>query len=251
MTASFAVARQEQPRPARLLALLDWLPEPESGCTLIFPAGSSPAEHLDSSDPPVLRDALSLLSDASGRLRDGLFLFWSPGRAYAVRPPLPPPTFRRLDGWQAAPLLDVLGRQYLLGVLLLRRGGYAVGVFQADALLASKSGTRFVKNRHKKGGQSQRRFDRIREKQVQQLFDKVCDVLRQHLQPYEDRLDALFLGGDRQTVQAWLKQCPLPPRLRVSLQPRFLNTPEPRHDTLTLAYDSIWRSDWIELRGAS
>jgi peptide subunit release factor 1 (eRF1) len=177
-----------------------------------------------------------------------LVLFWSPAHSYAVRPPFPPGENRRLPGWDPAPLLDILGRQYQLGVLLLRRGGFSIGIFSGDVLVDSRTGTRFVKNRHRKGGQSQRRFDRIREKQIDELFEKACDAARAKLGPVREVLDAIFLGGDRRTVQAFRQHCTYLATLDEKLQSRFITTPEPRQETLKLAYQQIWRSDWIEIR---
>jgi len=49
-------------------------------------------------------------------------------------------------------------------------------------------------------------------------------------------------------MQAFLQECPYLLDYGERLQARFLPTPEPRHATLTLAYDMIWKSEWLELR---
>ena len=81
---------------------------------------------------------------------------------------------------------------------------------------------RFVKNRHRKGGQSQRRFDRIREKQVHELFGKACAESREKLEPYEDEIEHVFLGGDRHTLQAFRKECTYFERFGERVMPRVL-----------------------------
>ncbi|MDR3032332.1 MAG: hypothetical protein LBV78_04365, partial [Kitasatospora sp.] len=55
-----------------------------------------------------------------------------------------------------------------VGVLLVRLGGYAVGVFTGSPprLAASKVGSRLVHGRSAAGGRSQHRFARRREKQA-------------------------------------------------------------------------------------
>jgi hypothetical protein len=240
---------REEPGPARLLSLLDRLEEPPDASTHLLSAGGTVAEHRPPGDPPLLYETLDLLADSSGRFPSGMVLFWSPERAYAVRPPLPPPASERLKGWDTAPLLDLLGRPRVLGILLLRRGGFSTGVFEGDVLVASKTGTRFVKNRHRKGGQSQRRFDRIREKQIDELFEKTCEAAWEKLGPFLPRLDAVFLGGDRRTVQAFRHDCDRLSRFGSKLQARFITTPEPRQEMLRQAYDMIWRSEWTVLEG--
>ena len=69
------------------------------------------------------------------------------------------------DVLRAEPLLDALAAQPTVAVVLVRMGGYALGVFAGERLAASKVGTRFVKGRHKKGGSSSNRFRRRRGEQ--------------------------------------------------------------------------------------
>jgi hypothetical protein len=241
------VTRREEPGQRRLLSLIDGLEAPRDANTLVLPAGAPASDPAHEADP-ALTAVLEMLAGPSRRFAYGLVLFWSPSHAISVRPPLPPPAQARLEGWDPAPLLDLLGRPRILGVLLLRRGGFSVGVFNDDVLVASKTGARFVKNRHRKGGQSQRRFDRIREKQVDELFNKTCETATQKLGPFHQQLDAVFLGGDRRTVQEFRAGCSYLGTFGARLQERFLSTPEPRQATLSLAYDMIWRSEWRELR---
>jgi len=241
------IARREQPGPARLLMLLNRLEPPDGALTLVLKAGESQGTPLSAASA-ALRSTLSTVAGPGAIFPFGLVLFWSRALSFAVRPPLPPKDSARLEGWDTRPLLDLLGRPHDLGIILLRRGGFSVGVFNGDMLVASKTGTRFVKNRHRKGGQSQRRFDRIREKQIDELFDKTCEVAWEKLRPFLPRIEAIFLGGDRRTVQAFRAQCDRLAQFGGRLQERFVPTPEPRQETLRLAYDMIWRSDWMELR---
>ncbi|MGI8551476.1 MAG: Vms1/Ankzf1 family peptidyl-tRNA hydrolase [Dehalococcoidia bacterium] len=250
-TSSLLPIHREEPGPRRLLRLLDGLDGPAMSLTLTLSAGAGADQVLNAQDPPGLRATLATLLGTNAAAPAGLVLFWSSELAYAVRPPLAPAHPERRNGWRVEGLLDLLGSQHTLGVFLLRRGGYVVGIYSGDLLVASKAGTRFVKNRHRKGGQSQRRFDRIREKQVDELFDQACRVARERIEPYAASLAALFTGGDRRTVAAFLDQCPYLRDLPARVQGRFINTPEPRHDTLKLAYDLIWRSEWTELRPAT
>src|SRR6266516_1831452 len=53
---------------------------------------------------------------------------------------------------ELGPLCEALAEDHVVAALLVRLGGFAVGVFEGERLVASKVGTRFVKGRHKKGG---------------------------------------------------------------------------------------------------
>ena len=72
----------------------------------------------------------------------------------------------------------------MVGVVLLRLGWFSVAIFKGTDLVVSKTDSRFVKGRHKKGGSSQRRFERTREGQSRKLFDKVCDTVGNVIEPY-------------------------------------------------------------------
>ena len=82
-----------------------------------------------------------------------------------------------------APLLDAIAADHLVAVFLVRLGGYAIGVFEGEQLVASKVGSRFVKNRHKKGGSSSNRFRRRRDEQAKALVEEAAEVAASVLTP--------------------------------------------------------------------
>jgi hypothetical protein len=142
------------------------------------------------------------------------------------------------------PLAELLDRRRTIAVFLLRMGGFTTGVFRDGFLVDSKTDRRFVKNRHRKGGQSQRRFDRIREKQVHLLFEMACADVREKLEPYEDELEHVFLGGDRLTLLAFRKECRYFDRFGPRLRQRTLLVPgDPRKATLDQMPLEVWSSE--------
>jgi hypothetical protein len=136
------------------------------------------------------------------------------------------------------PLLEAIAADHLVAVFLVRLGGYAIGVFEGEQLLASKVGSRFVKNRHKKGGSSANRFRRRREEQAKALVEEAAEVAADVLAPWRDRAKFSALGGDQRAVEAALVTRADLAWLRERAIPRFLDVPEPRHRTLeALPYD--------------
>jgi hypothetical protein len=143
-----------------------------------------------------------------------------------------------------AQLVELLDRKRVCAVFLLRLGGFSVGFFRGDALVDSKTDQRFVKNRNRKGGQSQRRFERIREKQIDELFAKACETARDRLTPYEREIQHVFLGGDRHTLQAFRKQCAFFDSFGGRLMSRVLPVHgDPRKAVLEAMPREIWSSD--------
>jgi hypothetical protein len=142
-------------------------------------------------------------------------------------PPLPPEAAGERDGLHAGPLLEHVARERVVGVLLVRLGGHAAGVFAGRRLVDSKVGSRNVHGRHRAGGSSQRRFERRREGQARVALEAAADVAARILLPHRADLDALVLGGDRRAVGEVMED----PRLR-PLAPLItegvLDVPDPR-----------------------
>jgi Actinobacteria/chloroflexi VLRF1 release factor len=116
-----------------------------------------------------------------------------------------------------------------VGVLLVRLGGYAVGVFGSDPpeLAVSKTGSRLVHGRSAAGGWSQHRFARRRENQATAALKAAADTALAVLGPYTGRLDAVVLGGDRRAM-AGVRADPRLAPLLASAEERFLTVPDPR-----------------------
>src|SRR5919206_175116 len=128
----------------------------------------------------------------------------SPAIARPARPIAPNARVHeaRYDRVELGPLFEALARDHVVAAILVRRGGYAIGVFEGERLVASKVGTRFVKGRHKKGGSSANRFRRRREEQERALLDAAAETAAQVLEPHRDRIEHVALGGDRSPATA-------------------------------------------------
>jgi hypothetical protein len=118
-------------------------------------------------------------------------------------------------------------RDRRVGVLLVRLGGFAAGVFDGTSLVSSKVGSRQVHGRSAAGGWSQQRFARRREGQVRVALAAAADVAAAVLLPETARLDAVVLGGDRRSVEPVLEDRRLAP-LRPLVTGPVLDVPDPR-----------------------
>jgi hypothetical protein len=114
-----------------------------------------------------------------------------------------------------------------VGVLLVRLGGYAAGVFTGPVpvLAAAKVGSRLVHGRSAAGGQSQQRFARRREKQAREALGAAADTAAAVFAPY--RLDVLVLGGDRRAIAPLRGDARLAPYFDRAAE-AFLTVPDPR-----------------------
>ncbi len=85
-------------------------------------------------------------------------------------------------------------------VLLVRRGRWAVGVFDGERLVVSKVDARQVQGRTAAGGWSQQRFARRRGHQTDAVVTAAADTAARVLLPHAAEVVALFTGGDRGLV---------------------------------------------------
>jgi hypothetical protein len=155
-----------------------------------------------------------------------------PGEAIVVRPPFGLAHEAQYETVRLAPLFAAIADDHIVAALLVRLGGYAVGVFDGERLVASKVGSRFVKNRHKKGGSSANRFRRRREEQARALIDEAAETAVRVLEPWRDRVEFVALGGDGGAISEVLEANPELGWLSERAIPRFFTVPEPRRRVL-------------------
>ena len=163
---------------------------------------------------------------------DGLRLVAADGAEALLQPPWPADG---RPGRGAGPLerLAALASQpRRQGLLLVRRGGYGIGVASEGVLLASKAGTRYVQARTAAGGQSQQRFARRRSNQAEAL---VAAVAQQAAEVFRAAaFEYVVPGGDRALADLVLEE----PLLRdYARLPRlaYLDVAEPRGAVLKKA----------------
>jgi Actinobacteria/chloroflexi VLRF1 release factor len=166
------------------------------------------------------------------------------GATAECHPPFPP-----LAAWSSAPAEatkpadptapEVLAAQAIaahaladrtVGVLLVRLGGYAVGVFAGAPLrlLDAKTGSRLVHGRSAAGGWSQHRFARRRENQATAALRAAADAATGVFGRYGPQgLDAVVLGGDKRSA-AGLRGDPRLVQYLARATDRFLTVPDPR-----------------------
>src|SRR3984957_3740278 len=178
-------------------------------------------------------------------------------RAYAAFPPVPGLIGTREPGDRGPVGQDSVGQGFVgqdpgevarviashaaagrtVGVLLVRLGGYAAGVFAGypPALADSKVGSRLVHGRSAAGGWSQQRFARRREKEGNEARGGAADTVATVFARWEAgsrrSLDAVVLGGDKRAV-AELRGDPRLAAYFAIATERFLTVPDPKRAVL-------------------
>ncbi|QDP98052.1 hypothetical protein FOE78_21030 [Microlunatus elymi] len=164
--------------------------------------------------------------EPSATLHDQQLALAAPDGAEAmITVPFPP--LSESTGSLQQRLVDHVLLDRRVGVILVRRGGFGVGLFDGDRLLGHKTGTGYVQGKTKAGGWSQQRYARRRDNQARQLYQKASAAVSELLLPAVDDLAAVVGGGDRAGVLAALEPAELTP-IKELLQPRLLPVPDPR-----------------------
>jgi hypothetical protein len=176
----------------------------------------------------------------------GAALFKGPVKTCLVLPPFPVSEEYITDGYDVELLHSLLSHDFLIAFVLVRLGAYSIGICRGTRLMDSKTGTGLVHARHKKGGSSQARFARHREKQIEQFMARVCSHVRQHIEPHARSLEYMVYGGARTTIFSLRKQCPFLSQFEDRILRMLLDIPEPRQAVLEEAIGRIWSSDVIE-----
>ena len=135
------------------------------------------------------------------------------------------------------------------GLVLVRRGGYAVGLVRDATLVGSRCGTRYVQGQTKAGGWSQQRFARRRANQADALTDAasqaVRDVLGEALRGQHLRL---VCGGDQPLLTACLRTAGAGlsvPDLTALVLAHRLDVPDPRRKVLE---EAVQRARAVRVR---
>jgi peptide subunit release factor 1 (eRF1) len=194
-----------------------------------------------------VRKRLEPLAGIAGRTTygEGAVLIETADETITVRPPFGLAHARVYERVELGPLFEELARDHVVAALLVRMGGYAVGVFEGERLVTSKVGSRFVKGRHKKGGSSANRFRRRREEQERELIDAAAETAARVLDPYRARIEHVALGGDRAAAARVAERLPW---LAEKQLERFFTVPDPRQRELERLPYELYAAELSEER---
>ncbi|MGD1119589.1 MAG: Vms1/Ankzf1 family peptidyl-tRNA hydrolase [Dehalococcoidales bacterium] len=237
---------------AKTLALLDYLKGSagNTDLTLYLPPHPAPDElenllHNLKSSPTTAGELGKIITTSP----HGAAVFRAEGQLRLVIPPFPLKEKVLFQSIETMPLRTMLQQEYTIGVVLVRLGSYGISLCRGEKLVSSKVGTGLIHGRHRQGGSSSHRFERHRDKQIEQFLIRVGERIREQFEPYEKTIDFLVFGGARTTIIICKKYCPWLERIARPELPPLLDIPEPRLPVLKEAVSRIWSSTVYEWPG--
>ncbi len=165
-----------------------------------------------------------------------------------IIPPFPFSMDAIIEGDDTIMLEDMFDSSFEVGVILIRLGRFAIGVLKGDQLISSKTDTRQMKNRHRAGGSSQRRFERSRERLIRELFDKTCEVTKSLFDPHKSTIKYVFLGGEKHTIGRFLNRCEYLQKSGFDIQSRVLSVGIPNNDAIKSIHQEVYKSKLLNYK---
>ena len=105
-----------------------------------------------------------------------------------------------------------------------------------------------MKNRHRAGGSSQRRFERSRERLIRELFDKKCEVSKYLFDPHKSTIKYVFLGGEKHTIGRFLNRCEYLQKSGFDIQGRILSVDVPNNDAIKSIHQEVYKSKLLNYK---
>jgi len=127
--------------------------------------------------------------------------------------PLTASTYRCDDRFHADPVREAVEPGERFGLLIVERGGAAVGRLAGDRVVPIRVFESQVMRSSRAGGQSAERFARERERQAHEFYEEVADVAREAFLG-SDPVEGLVVGGTLSTAQQFVDDGYLDHRLR-------------------------------------
>jgi len=127
--------------------------------------------------------------------------------AYVIEPPMPISTFlyRCDSSFYLEPLEEMLTEKEIYGLLLIDRRECTIGILRGDRIELQHYMTSRVPGKHGRGGQSQRRFERLTEIAAHEWFVK-CGEKASEIFLSEDKLKGILVGGPGPTKQYFVDE---------------------------------------------
>ena len=126
--------------------------------------------------------------------------------------PVDEPIYRHANEFDLEPLESVTEPESTHGLLVVERGGAALGVLDDEGVETRETVESDVPGKSSAGGQSAERFERDRERQKREFFDEVADTAERAFLG-DDPVDSVLLGGTTGTVETFRDEADLDHRL--------------------------------------
>jgi len=145
--------------------------------------------------------------------------------AFVLEPPEPVGSFLyRCDSkFYTEPLHDMMKEKDIYGLLVIDRSEATLGLLRGKRIEVIKNLQSLVPSKHRMGGQSARRFERLIEIAAHEWYKKVGDLMTEAFQSRPE-IRGILVGGPGYTKEYFVNQDYLHHELQKKILPTFLDT---------------------------
>jgi len=120
-----------------------------------------------------------------------------------IVPPEPVPMYKyHCDSrFYLDPLKEMLKEKKVYGLIVLDRREATIGVLKGSRIEVLAHATSNVPGKHRQGGQSSVRFERLREIAIHEFYKRVGDKVNEAFLPIKDELEGILIGGPSPTKE--------------------------------------------------
>ena len=137
-----------------------------------------------------------------------------------------PVFFYRTDKYFHTEFLeDMVVESNLIGLIIVERDAATIGLLKGSRLEVLEELEDYIPGKHHRGGQSQRRFDRIIEQMVNEFYKRVAEHAKEHFEPLlnQKKLKGILIGGPAYSKYDFLEGDYLDYRLKQIVLPRLVD----------------------------
>lgn len=145
--------------------------------------------------------------------------------AHVIEPPAPVATYQyRCDSsFNIEPLREMMAHEDTYGLLIVDRKECSIGLLKGKTIVAVHNKQSLVPSKHGRGGQSQRRFERLTEEAAHNWFKDVGERASEIFQG-EDNLTAVLVGGPGPTKDYFVSEGYLHHEVAKKVHPQTFDT---------------------------
>lgn len=183
------------------------------------------------------------LPDSARRSGTGLVFVYADASGVSVPIMAIAPPFPITESGRSAEfgqLRDIVDADARVLVVDLHAGKARIGLARDEQLESSRTVSRYVRGRHRAGGQSANRFKRNREQWQQKFNAKLADAVEELNHDARTRADWLAVAGDRNAAKSWAKDTDIVSRTGLKLLPRSFDSRANDRSALSRLVREVW-----------
>lgn len=124
-----------------------------------------------------------------------------------IIPPEPVPLYKyHCDSkFYLEPLKEMLKEKKIYGLIVLDRREATIGILRGKRIDVLDYKTSNVPGKHRQGGQSSVRFERLREIAINEFYKRIGESADEAFLPYRDKIEGILIGGPSPTKEEFYK----------------------------------------------